>query len=674
MCGIVGFVDRSGQMRPEGLWVIVQRMATTLRHRGPEDEGYWVDAHEGLALGHRRLSIIDLSQEGHQPMQSRCGRYIVVFNGEVYNFRALRRELEVLGQFFRGHSDTEVMLAAISWWGLEAALQKFNGMFAFALWDAQEKLLHLVRDRLGEKPLYYGWADKTMLFASELKAIRAYPTFEGEIDHNALALYTRYNYIPAPYSIYKGIYKLAPGTFATFRPEDHSFSFKTYWSARQVAERGVSSPFAGNELEGVKELQSLLLDAVKLRMESDVPLGAFLSGGIDSSVVVALMQANSSRPVRTFTIGFSDAGYDEAPCARAVASHLGTEHTELYVNAQQTMAVIPDLPILYDEPFADSSQIPTFLVSRLARKNVTVSLSGDGGDELFGGYTSYLHWRGIHRWIRRIPEVLKPTLAKVISSLAASDSGRVLALLRFALPIPLRDKDIPRKLRKLAQALRAEDQEVLYRLAVSQWIDPASIVLSGHEPPTAFTDKSQWAQLEEFVHVMMYLDTVTYLPDDILVKVDRASMGVSLETRVPILDHRVIEFAWQLPLSAKIKEKRGKEPLRQILYRYVPKNLVDRPKKGFGVPLGSWLRGPLRPWAEALLDRQRLQQEGFLSAEEVHRKWAEHLSGEHDVQSQLWAVLMFESWLEKERAIVSSKLKEGPRELHPLSQIHTVLV
>jgi asparagine synthase (glutamine-hydrolysing) len=666
VCGIVGFLDRSGRMQTEELWTTVQRMAASLRHRGPEDEGCWVDPRHGVALGHRRLSIIDLSSAGHQPMQSHDGRYTIVFNGEIYNFKTLRRELERSGQAFLGHSDTEVMLAAISQWGLEPALEKFNGMFAFALWDAKERVLQLARDRVGEKPLYYGWAGRTMLFASELKALRMHPNFEGEIDRNVLALYLRHNYIPAPYSIYKGIYKLPPGTFATLRSADQSFSLNTYWSTRQAAERGVSSPFSGSELEAIDQLQALLQDAVKLRMESDVPLGAFLSGGIDSSVVVALMQASSSRPVKSFTIGFDNAKYDEAPYAKAVAAHLGTEHTELYVTPEQAMAVIPDLPHLYDEPFADSSQIPTFLVSRLARSSVTVSLSGDGGDELFGGYNSYFRGQNIYRWVQWIPKTLKPPVANVFSGLAALESKRMLGLLRSVLPDGLRRVDVGGQLGKLAQVLRTEDREAWHWLQISFWMNPASVVLGARERPTAFTDSSQWAQLKDYIHVMMYLDTLTYLPDDILVKVDRASMGVSLEARVPILDHRVIEFAWQLPVSMKINGKRGKEPLRALLSRYVPQNLVDRPKKGFAVPLSDWLRGSLRPWAEALLIERRLQQEEFFDVGQIRRKWAEHLSGRYNWESQSWGVLMFQAWLENQKPVAASNTpKEAPRRLRP---------
>jgi asparagine synthase (glutamine-hydrolysing) len=445
--------------------------------------------------------------------------------------------------------------------------------------------------------------------------------------------------------------------FMTIGSVDHSPSFTTYWSARRIAERGVACPFPGSDREAVDELELLLQDAVKLRMESDVPLGAFLSGGIDSSLVVALMQASAGQPSKTFTIGFHDAHYDEAFHARSVARHLGTQHTELYVTPEEAMAVIPRLADLYDEPFADSSQIPTFLVSRLARDQVTVSLSGDGGDELFGGYTSYFHWQTLHHCIEWIPKILKSPLATVLSRLAVSDSNRLLGLIGAALP-RLGQKDPIGKLEKLAQFLRVEEQEVWYRVGVSHLTDPALIVSHAREPLTAFTDSRQWPRLEDFVHTMMFLDTVTYLPDDILVKVDRASMGVSLEARIPILDHRVVEFAWQLPVSSKIKD-RGKEPLRHILYRYVPKKLVDRPKQGFAVPLDGWLRGKLRPWAEALLGESRLTREAFFSVEWVRRKWAEHLSGKHNWQSQLWAVLMFQAWLENQKTVVASPGEES---------------
>ncbi|MBI3668693.1 MAG: asparagine synthase (glutamine-hydrolyzing) [Acidobacteria bacterium] len=660
MCGIVGFLDTRRSMGREELAVTVRRMATSLRHRGPEDEGTWVDPQHGIALGHRRLSIIDLSPAGHQPMHSFCGRYVITFNGEIYNFKALREELEALGQEFRGHSDTEVMLAAISHWGLDTALEKFNGMFAFALWDRKEKSLHFARDRAGEKPLYYGWAGTTLLFASELKAFRRHPSFEGEIDRDVLGLYLRHNYIPAPYSIYKGVYKLPAAARMTLRCSDLSISIAPYWSARQAAERGVANPFRGTEAEAIDQLNSLLTDSIVLRMVADVPLGAFLSGGVDSSVVVSLMQASSNRPVKTFTIGFHESEYNEAVCAKAVAQHLGTEHTELYVTPKQTMAVIPDLPTFYDEPFADSSQIPTYLVSRLARTEVTVSLSGDGGDELFGGYNSYFWGRSIRRATGWMPRPLRAAVGKAIGGLAALDWNGVFARWPAVLPDSLQQRDLGKSLQKLARVLRVDNPEALYWVLCSYWLEPASVVLGTQEPPTAFTDRRQWARLNDFVHTMMYLDTITYLPDDILVKVDRASMAVSLEARVPILDHRVIEFAWQLPLSMKINGNRGKEPLRKLLYRYVPQELVDRPKQGFAVPVHKWLRGALRPWAEDLLDESRLRREEFFRVEPIRCKWEEHLRGRHNWLPQLWGVLMFQAWLREQETSLVSKFEGGP--------------
>jgi len=657
MCGIVGFLDTRQSKGHDDLFVTVRRMATSLRHRGPEDEGVWVDQACGIALGHRRLSIIDLSPAGHQPMHSSCRRYVITFNGEIYNFKALRQELEALGQSFRGHSDTEVMLAAIAHWGVEAALKKFNGMFAFALWDRQEKTLYLSRDRAGEKPLYYGWAGNTLLFCSELKALHQHPDFRGEIDRGALAVYLRHNYIPAPHSIYKSIYKLPPGTLLTIRGFGSDASPKPFWSAKRAAEDGLSNPFVGSEGEAVDQLNSLLNDAVSIRMEADVPLGAFLSGGIDSSLVVAIMQANSCRPVKTFTIGFENSEFNEAESAKAVAKHLGTDHTELYVTPEEAMAVIPRLPSLYDEPFADSSQIPTFLVSQLARRNVTVSLSGDGGDELFGGYNVYLWGRSVQQKIGWMPQPLKAALAKSLNPLSRFDWNAVLGGRKSVLPESLRRRDLNKVFHKLAGILRVNQREAMYWVLCSYWMDPGSVVLGPQEPLTPLTDESKRAHIKEFMHVMMYLDTVMYLPDDILVKVDRASMGVSLESRVPLLDHRVIEFAWRLPLTMKVKGNTGKRPLRQLLHKYVPKQLVDRPKQGFGVPIHEWLRGPMRSWAEELLNESRLKDESYFCEKPIRQKWIEHVSGRCNWQAQLWGVLMFQAWLEQHRALISEKVE-----------------
>jgi asparagine synthase (glutamine-hydrolysing) len=654
MCGISGFLDTSRRHNTRELEETALEMANTLRHRGPDDVGAWADGEAGIALGHRRLSILDLSSLGHQPMRSACGRYVVSFNGEIYNFRALRRELEELGCSFRGHSDTEVMLTCFSQWGVHQAVKRLNGMFAFALWDRQERLLHLSRDRFGEKPLYYGWMGKTFLFASELKALRAHPDFVKEVDRNVLALYLRHNYIPAPYSIYRGIAKVLPGTLATISTAnaDRSPKVTSYWSARTAAEHGIMNPFAGTETEAVARLDELLRDAVKLRMESDVPLGAFLSGGVDSSIIVALMQAQSERPVQTFSIGFHEAMYNEAHHAKAVARHLGTTHTELYVTPEEAMAIIPRLPTLYDEPFSDSSQIPTFLVAQLARRNVTVSLSGDAGDELFGGYTTYLWGARIWARLQSMPRAVRMLTARGLNLVPEKSWETLFRMSERFLPGSLRGRNLAHKFEKALHLLASDRPEAMYLLLVSHWSYPASLVIGASEPLTTLTDRTQWLDSSAVIQRMMYTDSKMYLPDDILVKVDRASMGVGLEARVPLLDHRVFEFAWQLPLSMKVREGRGKWILRQLLNRYVPATLVDRPKMGFGVPIGSWLRGPLREWADALLDEKRLKDQGFFHPKPIRDKWSEHLHGHGNWEYLLWDVLMFQAWLEQERETV----------------------
>lgn len=644
MCGIVGLFQPEPSRGADETRHVLQSMTDTLRHRGPDDAGVWVDDRGVIALGHRRLSILDLSREGRQPMRSACGRYVVTYNGEIYNFAALRDELETLGHAFRGHSDTEVMLAAVSRWGLDQALSRFNGMFAFALWDRGTGRLHLVRDRLGEKPLYYGWCGRTFLFASELKALEAHPQFKNDINRNALALFMRHNCVPAPYSIYEGVFKLPPGMMLTLseRLQGSVPEPVPYWSAKEAAERGAADPFTGSEDEAVCRLEALLLEAVKLRMVADVPLGAFLSGGIDSSTVVALMQAQSDRPVKTFTIGFHEAQYDEAVYARKVAGHLGTDHTELYVTPRQALDVIPRLPTLYDEPFADSSQIPTFLVSELARQHVTVSLSGDGGDELFAGYNRYVWGRSLWRKIGWMPMGLRRGVAKGITALSPMSWGAVFDRFGPVLPAVQSPGD---KLHKLAELLGVEDPDALYAGLASHWKQPTQVVIGAIEPPTLLTDRPRWARLDDCALRMMFLDLATYLPDDILVKLDRASMAVSLEARVPLLDHRVAEFAWRLPVAMKIRGGQGKWALRQVLKKYLPLELVDRHKMGFGVPIDSWLRGPLRDWAEDLLDERRLDKDGFFNPRPIREKWAEHLSGRRNWQHHLWDVLMFQAWL-----------------------------
>jgi asparagine synthase (glutamine-hydrolysing) len=661
VCGFAGFVQVPF-LGVDDLKGHITLMTDAITHRGPDDSGFWADAVTGVALGHRRLSILDLSPQGHQPMTSSSGRYVIAFNGEIYNHQVLRKELQshisqsssmmLEGSVgWRGHSDTEVMLAAFERWGVEGAISRFNGMFAFALWDKSERVLHLARDRFGEKPLYYGWVGDTLLFGSELKALKSHPAWCGDINRSALALYMRHTYIPAPYSIYSGIHKLLPAHILSIplsAGDQKSHQPSAYWSAKEVAEAGVSNTFAGNDTEAVEELDGLLRDAVKLRMEADVPLGAFLSGGIDSSAVVALMQAQSSRPVKTFTIGFHEEGYNEAKHAKAVAKHLGTEHTELYVTATEAMAMIPQLPEIYDEPFSDSSQIPTFLVSKMTRQHVTVALSGDGGDELFGGYNRYFWGRDIWRKVGWMPKFARVAMAHGLTALPPHGWDRFFAAMGPTLPRRLQANLPGDKLHKLAGVLACSSPEIMYRGLVSFW-EPESVVLGASEPPTALTDREQWANVPDFTQRMMFLDLVSYLPDDILTKVDRASMAVSLEARVPLLDHRVAEFAWTLPLDMKIRGGQGKWPLRQVLHKYVPRELIERPKMGFGVPIDVWLRGPLREWAENLLDESRLKQEGFFNIRAVREKWNEHLAGNRNWASLIWTVLMFQAWLEENK-------------------------
>lgn len=645
MCGLAVCWSTSGADEA-ALTALTARLAGTLRHRGPDDGGVWVDADAGLGLGFRRLSIVDLSPLGHQPMVSASGRYVMAFNGEVYNFARLRPELERLGHAFRGHSDTEVMLAAFEEWGIGAALERFVGMFAIALWDRRERRLTLVRDRLGKKPLYYGWAGDAFLCGSELKALRAHAGFAPPIDRDALALYLRHGYIPAPYTIYEGVHKLPPGALLTLGAPESRPAPQPYWSMRAAVERGLAAPLRLTDVELIEELDALLRDAVGLRMIADVPLGAFLSGGIDSSTVVALMQAQSVRPVRTFSIGFAEDKYNEATHAAAVAAHLGTDHTELYVTPEEARAVIPRLPLMFDEPFADSSQIPTFLVAEMTRRHVTVALSGDGGDELFAGYPRYAATRAVVGKLAWFPRPLRRPLAGALLRAQPAAVDRW-----FGWLAPLTDRfgrraGVGKQAHKLGAVLLAGAPELVYHRALSHWKEPAALVASAAEPPTPLTDAAAWLDDADFTTRMQYLDAITYLPDDILTKVDRASMAVSLEARVPLLDHRVVEFAWRVPLAARVRDGQAKWLLRQVLYRYVPPALVERPKMGFGVPIGEWLRGPLRDWAEALLDARAMAEQGFVDPRPVRDLWQAHLAREGDWEYMLWDVLMFQAWRE----------------------------
>lgn len=645
MCGFVGFwgSDKTDT-------ATVEHMAKQLFSRGPDDSGLWTDPSAGLALAHRRLAILDLSSAGHQPMHSTCGRYVLIYNGEIYNHQQLRADLasENIHINWRGHSDTETLLAALSHWSLEKCLKRLNGMFAFALWDQKKHTLSLARDRIGEKPLYYGTNNGIFFFGSELKALRAHPDWRSDINRNALALYMRHNYIPTPWSIYTGISKLPPAHYTIIQKHGHNILPPTcYWDLSQIAQASDRQYKQTHPEDLTDELDTLLRHSIKSRMASDVPLGAFLSGGFDSTTVAALMQAQSTRPVKTFSIGFHEAAYNEAQHAKAVAQHLGTEHTELYVTPEQAMAIIPKIPEIYDEPFADSSQIPTFLVSQLAREHVIVSLSGDGGDELFCGYNRYLLSYRIWQKIRLMPLPIRKSLAWLLNHAPAHTIDRMQQLL----PPRFRVSALIDRLPKLASTLLHQDESALYLDLISHHKTPESLVLGSEEPKTHLNGLSSPEEFSDFRENMMYLDMMTYLPDDILTKVDRASMAVSLEARVPLLDHNLIEFAWRVPLTYKYRNNKSKWLLRRVLDRYVPRSLMERPKMGFGVPIDDWLRGPLRDWAEQLLNEHKLQHDGFFAPKPIRTMWKEHISGQRRWHYHLWDVLMFQAWYEQEKCI-----------------------
>ena len=651
MCGIVGYWDNRGVDAS-----VVENMAQQIRHRGPDSAGVWISEPPILAMAHRRLSIIDLTEAGHQPMLSPCNRFVITFNGEIYNHLELRLILENKKSGFDwcGHSDTETLLAALRHWGVEKALNKLEGMFAFALWDKKEKILTLARDRLGEKPLYYGWQNKTFLFASELKAFKSNPNFIGKIDRDAISLQMRHSYIPSPFTIYKKIRKLPPGCYLNINFEKNmstdSLIPSPYWTVADTVKNGHQDLFFGSETDAIEDLDILLSKSVRKQMMSDVPLGSFLSGGIDSSLITALMQKESNKPIKTFTIGFDDSDYSEAIHAKNVSNHLGTDHNELYLSHQDALDVVPQLPSLYDEPFSDASQIPTFLLSKMTREHVTVSLSGDGGDELFGGYNRYVWSQEIWKHMSRFPLSVRKRIQSAIMTPPPQSLNKIIGYIRYLVPKNIRYNNMGDKIHKLAFLFDSPDQSHMYWKLISHWDNTTDLVLGlEKDPHTILSDNKRHLDGISFNEKMMYLDSMYYLPDDILVKVDRAAMGVSLETRVPFLDHKLVEFAWKIPLNMKIRDGHGKWLLKEILYKYVPRKLVDRPKMGFGIPLDSWLRGPLRDWGESLLDECRLKNDGYLNPEPIRKKWSEHLSGSRNWQYHLWDVLMFQAWLQKNK-------------------------
>ena len=642
MCGLAGFIEALHP--PEGRLQRLRALSDSIVHRGPDDEGFWQDDAHGVGLAHRRLSILDLSAAGHQPMRSASGRYVIAYNGEVYNFEALRQDLARQGFSFdfNGHSDTEVLLAAFEAWGIDQAVTRFVGMFAFAVWDRTEHSLTLGCDRFGVKPMVYGLHNGTFLFGSELSALRQHPDFQAEVDATSLAQYLRFSYVPAPRTIYRNTHKLRPGHLLTVRRQGASFDWdeRPYWDLAHIARPTELLASTASDVDVVDRVEAMMHEAVGLRMVSDVPIGAFLSGGIDSSAVVAMMQAQASGPVKTFTIGFTDPRYDEAPHARAVAEHLKTDHYEFYVSSDDVLDVIPRLGTMFDEPFADSSQIPTFLVSKLARQHVTVSLSGDGGDEIFGGYNRYVAGPRVWRMLRRIPQPLRPALKAGLRRLAAARGGQVADRANQMLPLRWQVRIPSEKLFKLSGLLDVNDDQALYERLVSPWPDPERVLLGGHSSAV----ERRYPDRLRFAERMMFMDAESYLPGDILTKVDRASMAVSLESREPLLDHRLAELVWSLPLTFKIRDGQTKWVLRQVLDRYIPRHLLDRPKFGFGIPIGQMLRGPLREWATQLLDTERLRAEGFFNADVVQERWQQHLAGRYNWEHALWNVLMFQQW------------------------------
>ena len=649
MCGLSGFLDNNLSRSSESLKALSHKMCSTLVNRGPDDFGSWVDQKSGIAMSHRRLAIQDTSLAGHQPMVSRSSRYVIVYNGEIYNYRILRRELKKTGYIFSGQSDTEVLLAAIEIWGLNMALSKFIGMFAFALWDRSNRELYLARDRVGEKPLYYGFFGNVLLFGSELKALEIHDSFIKKINRDAISLLLRYNYIPAPYSIYDNVYKVKPGTFLAIKPQKQKISITehVYWSFRNIVKRERPNNKINNYEEAMLSVKDTLTESIRGQMIADVPLGAFLSGGIDSSLVVSIMQSLSSNRIKTYTIGFDYSEHNEAYDAKSIANYLGTEHTELYVTASQALDVIPKIPNIFDEPFADSSQIPTYLISELARTDVTVSLSGDGGDELFGGYNRYHQGYSTWKNLSRMPYPINYICSEIIHSINPDKWNILYNYLGKYIANRKDHKNIGDKLYKMADIVKINNPQDMYSSLISFWSNTEEVVLNSSEPMSIPRDYDNWIGSLDDRENMMFLDTISYLPDDILTKVDRSSMAVSLESRAPFLNHSVIELSQRVPIEMKIKNGQGKWILRNILNDFIPSNLIDRPKTGFGIPIAEWLRGPLKEWAESLIDSSRLKDDGYFNPALITDMWKKHISKNRNYGHHLWSILMFQAWLER---------------------------
>ena len=643
MCGIAGFISKQGL--PEDSQTIISKMTDSLVHRGPDSDATQLLPGMKTALGHRRLAVIELNDTASQPMTSSCGQYSLVFNGEIYNYKELRERLSQEGKTFNGSGDTEVLLNALVTWGIDKTLACLNGMFAFAFTDMNKQEVFLARDRMGIKPLYYGLSGKNFIFASELKAIKAHSSFNNEINKEAISLFFRHHTIPAPWTIYERVFQLRAGCYLRFSIRHFEITrMDHYWEIRDFAEDAAKSSFKSPE-QAQEELETLLTDSVKMRMQADVPYGAFLSGGIDSSLIVALMQKQSSQSINTFSIGFENPQYNESTYAAKVAKHLNTNHRELIVSSKDVMELIPSLPDIYDQPFADSSQLPTYLVSKMAREHVTVCLSGDGGDELFSGYDRYNWGLKVLGWNRKFSPRSRRAIAYWMQSLSPTTWNRIARIFSF-LPA-FKSMRFGEKIHKLANILTSKDRYSLYKLMSSQIHEPKDYIINGSEPMTVLTDQENWLKNNDYRKQMQFIDQMIYLPDDILHKVDRASMAVSLEVRVPLLDHRIVECSWKFPNEFNLKNKMGKQPLRQLLNKHVPKNLIERPKMGFAVPMHEWLRGPLKEWAADLLSTQRLDTQGLLNSAAITQLWEEHQSGKKNLQDKLWSILMLQAWMDK---------------------------